>query len=123
MWRKRGCAILCEDTCTGSKRKVGGLGLLSLQERGLGYGGSAVGVLLLESGGGVGALLKGELGGGIGRSELGGEAGWGGEARWTLWGLTWGSVRVGGEKEKKRGNLPGLFIVAISEFSFSLFSV
>lgn len=90
MGRESGSAILCEDACASSEGEGGGLGLLSLEEGRLWYGGGAVRVLLLECGCGVGALREGVLGGRIGRSELGGEAGGGSEARWTLWGLAWG---------------------------------
>ena len=90
MGRERGGAILCEDACARREGEGGGLGLLSLEEGRLWYGGGAVRVLLLEGGCGVGALGEGVLGGRIGRSELGREAGGGSEARWTLRGLACG---------------------------------
>lgn len=86
-WESGG-AILCEDACAGSEGEGGGLWLLSLEEGRLGYGGSAVRVLLLEGGCGVGALREGVLGGRIGRSELRRQPGGGSETRRTLWGLT-----------------------------------
>lgn len=89
MGRERSGAILREESWASTKGEGGGLGLLSLEEGRLRYGGSAVRVLLLEGGCGVGALREGVLGRRIGRSELGREASGGGEARWTLWGLTW----------------------------------
>lgn len=86
---ERGATILCEDACAGGEGEGGGLWLLSLEERRLGYGGSAVRVWLLECGCGISALREGVLGRWIGRSELGRQTGGGSEARWTLWGLTW----------------------------------